>query len=121
MKHSPANLRQDPPAWLEVLRLSSTDWRVSDSRLAASDPDRLLGYVERFLRDRYEVLWIGEPMRWAYQVSFEAALDAFVGGERSSESSTDERDRSAPPVRAWRPRRVHRRSRNVEPRGLHAA
>lgn len=34
----------------------------------------LLGYVERLKRDRFEVLWVAEPIGWAYVESFDDAL-----------------------------------------------
>ena len=60
-------------AGLEVVRLSRTDWRVSERNV----PEQLLGYIERQRADRYEVLWMTDPMHWGYAGSFEEALAAF--------------------------------------------
>jgi hypothetical protein len=68
-----------PPSaaeWLEVIRTGRSDWRVSDSRLASGDPERIVGFVERLDRLRYEVLWMTDPMRWAYVESLAAAVAA---------------------------------------------
>jgi hypothetical protein len=62
--------------WLEVVRTGRSDWRVSDSRRDPGDPDRLLGFVERLDRGRFEVLWMTEPLRWGYTRSLPEALAA---------------------------------------------
>ena len=58
---------------VEIVRLSRTDWRIND----ASDPERLLGYIERQSSGRFEVMWMTDPMRWGYASTFEEALAAF--------------------------------------------
>ncbi len=74
--------------WLEVVRTGRSDWRVSDSRRDSSDPERLLGFVERLGRTRFEVLWMTDPMRWGYVESLPEAVTAirdrveFAGPQR---------------------------------------
>jgi hypothetical protein len=63
--------------WLEILHTGKTDWRVCDSRRDPADSSRLLGFIERLSRDRYEILWLTEPPRWAYTESLKSALAAF--------------------------------------------
>jgi hypothetical protein len=70
--------RAHAPDWLELFRLTRTDWRVSDSRLDPSDPQRLLGYIERLGPKRYEVLWLAEPVGWGYVTSLKLATAAFA-------------------------------------------
>jgi hypothetical protein len=62
--------------WLEVLRVGKTDWRVSDSRHDVGSTGRILGFVERQGRDRFEILWMTEPPRWAYVHSLAEAIAA---------------------------------------------
>jgi hypothetical protein len=68
---------QGTAEWLEVFHIGKNEWRVSDSRLEAGTDGRLLGFVERLSRDRYEVLWMTEPPRWAYVDSLARAMAAF--------------------------------------------
>jgi hypothetical protein len=63
---------------IELVRLGRTEWRVSD----ASDPARLLGYIERQRGDRFEVVWMTDPMRWGYAASFDDAVVAFADSLR---------------------------------------
>ena len=62
--------------WLEVVRTTRTDWRVSDARRESTDPERLLGFVERLGRARFEVLWLTAPLRWGYVASLPEAIAA---------------------------------------------
>ena len=66
------------PDWLELFRLTRTDWRVSDARVEPSEPRRLIGYIERLDRDRYEALWIADPIGWAYVTTMSEAIAAFA-------------------------------------------
>ena len=102
-------------AWLEVIRLDRTGWRISNSSIGQGDPDRLLGYIERLSSDRYEVLWLAAPISWAYVSSFELALAAVADRPHYSGIVEPERD---PVTRAgnsalFRP--VRRRQRSVNP------
>jgi hypothetical protein len=63
--------------WLEVLHIGKTDWRVSDSRHDLGSSGRVLGFVERRGRYRFEILWMTEPPRWAYVRSLAEAIAAF--------------------------------------------
>jgi hypothetical protein len=63
---------------MDVAQLDRSSWRISDPNADERDPSRLLGYIERLERGRYEVLWLGAPMAWAYVDSFDAALAAVV-------------------------------------------
>lgn len=65
-------IQHTPYAALEVVRLGRTEWRVSE----ASDR-ALLGFIERQRRDRFEILWMSEPLRWGYATTFDSALVAF--------------------------------------------
>lgn len=79
-------------AWLEVIRLNRTAWRISNSSISQGDPDRLLGYIERLSSDRFEVLWLGAPISWAYVTSFEVALAAVADRSQFSGIIEPERD-----------------------------
>ena len=102
-------------AWLEVIRLDRTGWRISNSSIGQGDPQRLLGYIERLHSDRFEVLWLCAPISWAYVSSFEVALAAVADRAHYSGIVEPERD---PMTRAgntalFRP--VRRRQRSVNP------
>ena len=88
---SPANTT----AGLEVIRLDRTGWRISNSFINEGVPGRLLGYIERLDRDRYEVLWIAAPISWAYVNSFELALAAVADRLQFSGIVEPERDPAA--------------------------
>ena len=87
---SPANTT----AGLEVIRLDRTGWRISNSFITEGVPGRLLGYIERLDRDRYEVLWIAAPISWAYVDSFELALAAVADRPHFSGVIAPERDQA---------------------------
>ena len=80
------------PDWLEIIQLDRSDWRISDARLGSPDGDRLVGYIERLARDRYELLWMTDPLRWAYVDSFDAARTAFADSVRFTGMILSERD-----------------------------
>jgi len=107
------------PIWLEVVRLSRTDWRISDSRINAGESGRVLGYAEKLHHDRFEVVWITEPVRWAYTVRLHDALHGFTEGARFTGATQLTRDdsfgRPAPRV----PHRVHRRTVSAQPLDTH--
>ncbi len=88
---SPAN----STVGLEVIRLDRTGWRISNSFIKDGVPGRLLGYIERLDRDRYEVLWIAAPISWAYVNSFELALAAVADRLQFSGIVEKERDPAA--------------------------
>jgi len=83
------------PDWLETTRLGFNDWRVSDSRIEPSEPTRLLGYIERLGRHRYEILWMSEPVGWAYVTTLRIALHAFANEEPFDGIIATERDPAA--------------------------
>jgi hypothetical protein len=64
--------------WLEVVRTGKTDWRVSDSRRNSGDPERVVGFVERMGRARFEILWMTNPLRWGYVGSLRDAMAALL-------------------------------------------
>lgn len=66
-------IQHTPYASLEVVRLGRTEWRVSE----ASERAQLLGFIERQRRDRFEILWMSEPIRWGYAKTFDSAIVAF--------------------------------------------
>lgn len=88
---SPAN----STVGLEVIRLDRTGWRISNSFIKDGVPGRLLGYIERLDRDRYEVLWIAAPISWAYVNSFELALAAVADRLQFNGIVEPERDPAA--------------------------
>lgn len=71
-------VQRTPFASLAIVRLGRAEWRVSD----ASDQGQLLGYVERLRTDRFELVWMSDPIRWGYTQTFDAALTAFADGDR---------------------------------------
>jgi hypothetical protein len=89
--------------WLEVLHIGKTDWRVSDSRHDVDSIGRVLGFVERRGRYRFEILWMTEPPRWAYVRSLAEAIAAFsdeIGFTRPESAEREEAPRK--PRREWR-------------------
>jgi hypothetical protein len=72
---------------IDVVRLSRTDWRVSHS----GAPERVLGYVERQRANRFEIVWMTDPMRWGYTTTFDDALMAFGDASRFTGEILDER------------------------------
>ena len=72
---------------IDVVRLSRTDWRVSRS----DEPERVLGYVERQGANRFEIVWMTDPMRWGYTITFDDALMAFGDASRFTGEILDER------------------------------
>jgi hypothetical protein len=64
--------------WVQLERLDGSYWCVSDSRIDDADPARLLGYVERLGRHRYEALRLSDPVRWDYCETLEAAIADLV-------------------------------------------
>jgi len=60
---------------LEITPLSSTEWRVSDGRMPASDIRRILANVER--APHYVlVTWVAPHEGWAAFPNFDCALRA---------------------------------------------
>ncbi len=45
---------------LHIVRLGKSDWRVCDVQ------GELLGYIERLNQERYQVVWMTDPMNWGY-------------------------------------------------------
>jgi hypothetical protein len=66
---------------LEVLRLARKEWRISDKRVEDGESARLLGFIERLSRFRYEVQWVGDTPGWTYLRSFDLALAALARRE----------------------------------------
>lgn len=64
-------------AGLDVFRIDGATWRVSDPSADMEDPRRILGYIERLSRNRYEVLWLA-PVAWAYVSTFDLAIQAIT-------------------------------------------
>jgi hypothetical protein len=77
-------------ATLAIVRLGRTEWRISE----ASDGGRLLGFIERQRRDRFEVLWMSEPNRWGYTDTFDSAVAAFADPDAFAGEVLPERARS---------------------------
>jgi hypothetical protein len=72
---------------LSIVRLGKADWRIS----SGSNPDVLLGYIERQRSGRFEVTWMTDPMRWGYAASFDEALLAFGESVRFTGEILDQR------------------------------
>jgi hypothetical protein len=60
---------------VEVLAISTTEWRIRDNDRPQSDATSLLGFICR-VGDLYEVVEIGKPMNRSYFATFGAALSA---------------------------------------------
>ena len=102
--------RRAIPGWLEVIRLRRGEWRISDLRVDTTDSARLLGYVEKLVGNRFELVWMTDPMRWGYVETFVQAIAGFEDAARFSGHALAERDQSVS-SRAWSPlRRIRRRT-----------
>jgi hypothetical protein len=99
------------PDWLKIVRLDRVDWRVSDARLEVVGDNGLLGYIERIHAGRWEILWMADPLRWAYEDSFDSAIHAFSESVRFGGTILAERERWGIPRSANSSRRVLRRIR----------
>lgn len=97
---------------LEVVRLDKTSWRVSDPSIDERGSARLLGYLERLARDRYEVLWLDSPVCWAYVASFKLALAALAARTEFSGVIEPERLPTPAVARAMGLPRYRRRERS---------
>jgi hypothetical protein len=75
-----------------LVRLGKADWRISNPE------GDLLGYVERQHADRYEVVWMTDPLRWGYADSFDAAIAAFGESVRFTGETADKRVKDEHPV-----------------------
>ena len=90
---------------LEVVRLDRTSWRISDSSIDASDPARIMGFIERLASDRFEVLLLVLPTGWAYVDTFGHALMAFSDRPRFEGQLEPQRD---PDIEVPEPPLFHR-------------
>jgi hypothetical protein len=72
---------------LVVVPLSRTEWRVSE----VSNDGALLGFIERQASNRFEVVWMTDPMRWGYTGTFDEAVTAFGDSSRFTGEIFDER------------------------------
>lgn len=72
------SIQHNPYPELEVVRLGRGEWRICE----ASDPSRVLGYIERQRHDRFEIVWMADPMRWGYTATLDDALLAFGDNAR---------------------------------------
>jgi hypothetical protein len=86
---------------------------VSDSRLPAVDSRRLLGYIERYGKSQFEVLWMTDPVRWGYFDTFAAALGAFDDSVRFTAPTFDARqiDQFPDPEQQFSSKQIPHRSR----------
>lgn len=75
----PASL---PPTPLEVIRLEHSSWQISNAAMDASDPTRIMGFIERLDEDRFEVRLLVSPIGWAYVENFGLAVVAFADRAR---------------------------------------
>lgn len=96
---------------IDVRRLGRSEWRIAD----AADPDHILGFIERQGHDRFEIVLMSDPVRWAYAESFESALIAFgdggrFGGELLAQRATSpDREARSHPARVRRSSHIPRR------------
>jgi len=98
--------------WLEVVRLDHDNWKISDTRLAEDDSLRLLGFVERLHRLRFEITKLTDPISWAYVPSFGQALASFEETFDFDAILEVERDRSLRMIDGRPRRRMRRRVRS---------
>jgi hypothetical protein len=98
MRRRPRTLRHPASSTLECIRLSPTDWRISEVSPVNGEPSRILGFIERYAKGRFEILWMSDPVRWAYVGTFDEALAAFDDSVRFTRSVFAERqiDQSPP-------------------------
>jgi hypothetical protein len=80
---------------LGVQRVDRSDWRITAAGVEDGEPARLLGYIERLRRDRYEILWMTEPVGWAYVRSLNLAVAAFADRDRFEGAVAQARDVAA--------------------------
>jgi hypothetical protein len=99
------------PDWLKIVRLDKADWRVSDARVEVAGDNGLLGYIERIHAGRWEILWMADPLRWAYEDSFHSAIHAFSESVRFGGTVLAERERWEVPRSANSSRHVLRQIR----------
>lgn len=95
---------------LEVIRLDHSSWRISNSLIDPSDPARIMGFIERLERDRFEVLLLTPPTGWAYVDTFGLALSAFTNREHFEGEIEGQRDADIDPPEPSLFHRVKRRS-----------
>jgi hypothetical protein len=81
---------------LIVVRLGKADWRIS----SVTNPEELLGYIERQRGGRFEVMWMTDPMRWGYAATLDEALLAFSDSVRFSGEILDQRASVVGPQRS---------------------
>jgi len=55
-EHTKSAQRSD---FVQLLALSSREWRISDTRMPVGDAGSVLGFAERVCEGRYEVLRLG--------------------------------------------------------------
>lgn len=77
-----------------IVRLEQACWRISDPTLDEGEPGYVLAFIERLGRHRYEVLWLGAPIGWAYVDSFDAAISAVSARAEFAGKTVSERDPS---------------------------
>ncbi|NYF09015.1 hypothetical protein HDC94_000171 [Leifsonia sp. AK011] len=95
---------------LEVIRLDHSSWRISNSLIDPADHARIMGFIERLERDRFEVLLLTPPTGWAYVESFGLALSAFTNREHFQGEIEGQRDADIEPPEPSLFHRVKRRS-----------
>lgn len=64
------------PRTVQSIRLtpvSRTEWTVVDTRIAPSEAESLIGFIER-VGDRFEVMVFGDPLRFYTTATMNAAL-----------------------------------------------
>jgi hypothetical protein len=110
VKPRPADSDGDLPNWVEVVRVGRCDWRVSDSRIAVTDPGHVLGYVEKFSRSQFEVLWMTNPMRWGRVDNLAAAIANIAHGRSFGDTTTAERGESIRQRPTLLPHRIRHRT-----------
>lgn len=71
---------------IEVLAISTSEWRIRDNDKPASDATSLLGFVCR-VGDLFEVVEIGHPTKRQYFATFAEALAALRPQTRSGRGS----------------------------------
>lgn len=57
---------------IQVTALSTTEWTVVDSQISSNEAASLIGFIEK-VGDRFEVLEFGDPLKFLFFETMEAA------------------------------------------------
>ena len=57
---------------IQLTALSTTEWTVVDSQISSNEAASLIGFIEK-VGDRFEVLEFGDPLKFLFFETMEAA------------------------------------------------